>query len=223
MAMGNPVPTAAEAPHVHLKMRSGRILNLLDPSPFDVVPSDFVYGASRVGRWGGQTRGEIGFSVLQHMTLTTRIADRLVLVGSLWPVDSSIRAQAMKIAHCHDLHEGGGLGDIITPYGKILNIASGALEELKSRLDRVIFMNVRIRRPSEEQRVMTAVKKADRIAAVSEAIQLLGYDADEARRKFGGAGLPIWTQPIVPLSEAAARDEWIELARAIGIAIEDGR
>ena len=192
---------------------------MLDPSPIDVVPNDFVYGASRAGRWGGQTRGEIGFSVLQHMTLTTRIADRLVLVGSLWPQGSSIRAQALKIAHCHDLHEGGGLGDIITPYGKILNIASGALEELKSRLDRAIFLNVRIRRPSEEQRVLTAVKKADRIAAVSEAIQLLGYDVDEARRKFGGAGLPIWTDAIVPLDEVAAREEWIGLARKIGLEI----
>ncbi|MBL0928694.1 MAG: hypothetical protein IBJ15_01005 [Alphaproteobacteria bacterium] len=221
--MGNPVPTAAEAPHVHLKMRSGRILNLLDPSPVDVVPNDFVYGASRVPRWGGQTKGEIGFSVLQHMTLTTRIADRLVLVGSLWPQASSLRALALKIAHCHDLHEGGGLGDIITPYGVILNIATGALEELKFRLDRAIFMNVRIQRPSVEQRVKTAVKKADRIAAVSEAIQLLGYGADEARQKFGGAGLPIWTDPIVPLDEAAARGEWAALARQIGLAIEEGR
>ena len=45
------------------RMLSGRRLDLLDPSPFDVELDDIAHGLSRVARWNGQTVGAHPFSV----------------------------------------------------------------------------------------------------------------------------------------------------------------
>jgi len=47
-------------------MLSGRRLDLLDPSPFDVEIEDIAHGLARVARWNGQTHGDHAFSVAQH-------------------------------------------------------------------------------------------------------------------------------------------------------------
>ena len=51
------------------RMLSGRRLDLLDPSPFDVELDDIAHGLSRVARWNGQTVGAHPFSVAQHSIL----------------------------------------------------------------------------------------------------------------------------------------------------------
>jgi len=43
-------------------MLSGRRLDLLDPSPFDVEIEDIARGLARVARWNGQTSGDHAFS-----------------------------------------------------------------------------------------------------------------------------------------------------------------
>ena len=54
-------------------MLSGRRLDLLDPSPFDIEIEDIAHGLSRVSRWNGQTLGEHSFSVAQHSVLVLDI------------------------------------------------------------------------------------------------------------------------------------------------------
>lgn len=51
------VPTHDQAPRTNMFMLSGRWVNLYDPSPMDIELSDWVTGASRTARWGGQVRG----------------------------------------------------------------------------------------------------------------------------------------------------------------------
>ena len=55
-------------------MLSGRRLDLLDPSPFDIEIEDIAHGLARVARWNGQTIGEHGFSVAQHSVVVEEIA-----------------------------------------------------------------------------------------------------------------------------------------------------
>jgi hypothetical protein len=43
-------------------MLSGRRLDLLNPSPFDIEIEDIAHGLARVARWNGQTVGEHAFS-----------------------------------------------------------------------------------------------------------------------------------------------------------------
>ena len=56
------------------RMLSGRRLNLLDPSAFDIEIEDIAQGLSRVARWNGQTKGAWAFSVAQHSLLVEELA-----------------------------------------------------------------------------------------------------------------------------------------------------
>lgn len=59
------------------RMLSGRRLDLLNPSPFDVEIEDIAHGLARVARWNGQTRGEHAYSVAQHSLLVEQIFQKL--------------------------------------------------------------------------------------------------------------------------------------------------
>jgi 5'-deoxynucleotidase YfbR-like HD superfamily hydrolase len=200
------VPTHLDAPRVNLRMRSGRLVNLYDPAAIDIVLDDWVYGASRVPRWGGQTRAETAYNDLCHMLLTERIVSELVWPGA--PVE--VRRWALA----HDLHEGAGLGDICTPYGRLF--AEAGLRELKARLDRALRLAMGL--PAEvPARHREAIKRADRIAAVSEAVQLMGWPEASARRDVGhGYRGALWAKPIALLDEAAARAAWWRRYEALG-------
>lgn len=199
------VPNHLDAPRTNLLMRSGRWVNLYDPAPADIVLEDWVTGASRVARWGGQTRGDVAYNVLQHSVLLEQ-----VLVTLLAPDATPALRQA---ALMHDLHEGGGLGDVVTPYGKLF--ATAGLREVKARLDRALFLAAGLPWPLPPDQV-DLIKKADKIIAVSEAIQLMGWPEKLARRDIGGNYRGrLWTDPIVVMDEAAARALWWDRYNAV--------
>lgn len=199
------VPNHLDAPRTNLLMRSGRWVNLYDPSPADIMLEDWVTGASRVARWGGQTRGDIAYNVLQHSVLLEQ-----VLVTLLAPDASpALRLAALM----HDLHEGGGLGDVVTPYGKLF--ATAGLREVKARLDRALFLSVGLSWPLLPAHT-DLIKKADKITAISEAMQLMGWPEKLARRDIGGNYRgKLWTDPIRVVGEAEARVLWWERYRAV--------
>ena len=64
----------AEAPRAWQRMLSGRRLDLLEPSPFDIEIEDIAHGLARVARWNGQTVGDHAFSVAQHSVVVEAIA-----------------------------------------------------------------------------------------------------------------------------------------------------
>ncbi|HJV75090.1 MAG TPA: hypothetical protein VJ654_12770 [Noviherbaspirillum sp.] len=192
------VPTRDEAPRTKLFMRSGNWVNLYDPLAQDIVLEDWVVGASRAARYGGQTKGDYAYNVLQHSSLVENILTDMVMPNAL----PAYRLAAL----CHDLHEGGGLGDIVTPYGKLF--ARAGLTEVKSRIDHALFESIGIAHPLSPE-VKAAIKKADVIAAVTEAVQLMDWPERLARRDVGeGYEGPLWTKPIEILDERASRAEW---------------
>lgn len=202
--VGN-VPSHLEAPRTNLLMRSGRWVNLYDPSPADIILEDWVTGASRVARWGGQTQGDTAYNVLQHSVLLEQ-----VLVALLAPDASPILRLA---ALMHDLHEGGGLGDVVTPYGKLF--ATSGLKEVKARLDRALFLATGLPWPLPAAMV-ELIKKADKVTAISEAVQLMGWPEKLARRDIGGNYRgKLWQEPIQVMDEAAARSLWWERYHAL--------
>jgi len=187
-------------------MRSGRWVNLFDPSTLDIILSDWVTGASRAPRWGGQTKGEISYNVLQHSSLTEKILFKIV-----WPKAPRV---ARLLAKAHDLHEGGGLGDVVSPYGECFK--SAGINEIKDRLDQVIFPHIGIPQPIPVQHI-EAVKLADRIAAVSEAIQLMDWPEQLARRDIGkGYRGKIWEDEIIIVDERQAREDWWRMFKLLG-------
>lgn len=199
-------PNHIDSPRAYAVMRSGKRMHLFDASPLDIELEDFVFGASRVPRWGGQVVGEISYTSLQHSETVERIAVDMLGAGG--------NVLARGACLCHDLHEGGGIGDIITPYGRIFDRAG--LELLKARLDSLLFPAAGLRWPLPTE-VLEIVKKADKIAAVTEAVQLGGWEEDEARDIVGkGYRGPLWDKTIIVLDEIRSRESWKQKFRMIG-------
>lgn len=151
-------------------MLSGRRLDLLDPSPFDIEIEDIAHGIARVPRWNGQTIGAHIFSVAQHTLLVetiarneTRIDDRLRLAILL-----------------HDAPE-YVVGDMITPFKSVIGDSYKAVEQ---RLLAAIHLRFGLppKLPAAQEKI---VKQADRAAAYLEATRLAGFAEPEARRFFG--------------------------------------
>ncbi|MEO0976200.1 MAG: HD family hydrolase [Pseudomonadota bacterium] len=152
-------------------MLSGRRLNLLDPSPLDVEISDIAHGLARVARWNGQTHGDHAFSVAEHCLVVEEIA--LKLKPDLAPD----WRQAVLL---HDAPE-YVIGDMISPFKAVIGEAYKGVE---ARLQAAIHLRFGL--PAEiPQAVKKLAKRADIICAYFEAVELAGFDEDEAARIFG--------------------------------------
>jgi len=152
-------------------MLSGRRLDLIDPSPFDVEIADIAHGLARVARWNGQTKGPEIFSVAQHSLLVE------ALFGALRPAPSR---QGRLAALLHDAPE-YVIGDMISPFKAAIG---GNYRPIEVRLQQAI--RIRFGLPAElTEDVGRRIKAADRISAFFEATALAGFGAAEARKLFG--------------------------------------
>lgn len=173
-------------------MLSGRRLDLLDPSPLDIEIEDIAHGLARVARWNGQTLGEHGFSVAQHSLVVEEVAAHLQPA-----LDPRWRLAALL----HDAPE-YVIGDMISPFKAALGLDYRRFE---ARLEAAIF--VRFGLPAKAPAmVKTLIKQADQVSAFFEAVQLAGFEADEALRLFGRPpkAYAIALEPLSP-AEAQAR------------------
>ncbi|UTO28896.1 YfbR-like 5'-deoxynucleotidase [Bartonella harrusi] len=153
------------------RMLSGRRLDLLNPSPFDVEIEDIAHGLARVARWNGQTRGEHAYSVAQHSLLVEQIFQKLF---------PQSRNDECLCALLHDAPE-YVIGDMISPF----KAAIGKQYELiEKRIQDAIHMRFSLP-VNPSQKLLKKIKQADRIAAFYEAITLAGFHREEALRYFG--------------------------------------
>ena len=153
------------------RMLSGRRLDLIDPSPFDIEISDIAHGLARVARWNGQTRGAEIFSVAQHSLLV----EAMVAASEPAP-DARLRLAALL----HDAPE-YVIGDMISPFKASIG---GEYRKTETRLQRAIHIRFGLPADSPAETV-SRIKAFDRISAYMEAIALAGFDEREARRLFG--------------------------------------
>lgn len=153
------------------RMLSGRRLDLLDPSPLDIEVEDIAHGLAFVARWNGQTRGEHPYSVAEHSLLVEEIFGRC----------SRDTAPRWRLAALlHDAPE-YVIGDMISPVKAAVGPSYAALDD---RL--TVAVHLRFGLPAVlPAAVRAAIKRADRISAWLEAVQLAGFSAAEADRFFG--------------------------------------
>lgn len=171
-------------------MLSGRRLDLLNPAPFDVEIEDIAHGLARVARWNGQTQGPFALSVAQHS----------LIVEQLLPVDRPAATRADRLAALlHDAPE-YVIGDMISPFKGAIGPAYKDVEE---RLQTAIHLRFGLpaRLPAD---LTQAIKKADKIAAYSEAIAVAGFDAAEARKVLGYRRKHV-VSPLEPMAPDAAK------------------
>ncbi len=181
-------------------MLSGRRLDLLDPTPVDVEIADIAHGLAFVARWNGQTRGDWPYSVAEHSLLVEDIYARMNQgAPALWRLAALL----------HDAPE-YVIGDMISPVKSAIGPAFG---ELDARLAAAVHLRFGL--PAVlPQTVKSAIKRADRISAWLEAVQIAGFRQEEADRLFGRprsdllAGLEIRLRPPVEVRNAfVARHE----------------
>ncbi len=153
------------------RMLSGRRLNLLEPSPIDIEIEDIAHGLSRVARWNGQTTGDCAFSVAQHT----------ILVEHLLSLESpGIETRWRLAALLHDAPE-YVIGDMISPFKAAIGNDYKTVEKALQAAVHIRF-GLPARLPAE---ITTLIKRADRVAAFSEAVDLAGFAEAEARKVLG--------------------------------------
>lgn len=187
---------ARQAKRAWQRMLSGRRLDLLDPTPFDIEIADIAHGLAFVARWNGQTHGDWPYSVAEHSLLVERLFAR----------DNPQASAGDRLAALlHDAPE-YVIGDMISPVKAALGREYGEMDHriaaaIHRRFGLPAALPVALKR---------AIKAADRISAWLEAIQIAGFSRPEADRLFGRAcgdkakGMDITLRP-----PRAVRDDFI--------------
>ncbi len=158
-------------PRAWQRMLSGRRLDLLDPTPVDVEIEDIAHGLAFVARWNGQTRGDFPYSVAEHSLLVEELFRRL---------DPKAPPKWCLAALLHDAPE-YVIGDMISPVKAAVGPGYG---ELDARLSAAVHLRFGL--PAAlPKKVKRAIKKADRMSAWLEAVQIAGFSSDEADKFFG--------------------------------------
>lgn len=158
-------------PRAWQRMLSGRRLDLLDPTPMDIEVEDIAHGLAFVARWNGQTTGDFAYSVAEHSLLVEQIFARLA--------PKATAAQRLT-ALLHDAPE-YVIGDMISP---VKAAVGPGYEELDKRLTAAI--HIRFGLPAvTPPAIKKQIKKADKVSAWLEAVQLAGFTEDEATKFFG--------------------------------------
>ena len=153
------------------RMLSGRRLDLLDPSPLDIEIEDIAHGLAFVARWNGHTYGEFPYSVAEHSVLVEHIYGLLV---------PNAPAKWRMAALLHDAPE-YVIGDMISPVKAAVGPGYKAMD---ARL--MVAVHVRFGVPAEiPKSVKAQIKRADRISAWLEAVQIAGFSKTEADKLFG--------------------------------------
>ena len=147
-------------------MLSGRKLDILSPSPFDVEIEDIALGLSRVTRWNGQTTGKHSYSVAQHS----------IIVEEYFSFEyQNLHKKWSLAALLHDAPE-YVIGDLITPFKNALNNSYRSVED---NLMRSIY--IRFGLPAIiPKNIENKIKRIDKAVAWFEAISVAGYSETEA-------------------------------------------
>ncbi len=181
-------------PRAWQRMLSGRRLDLLDPTPMDIEIEDIAHGLAFVARWNGQTNGDFPYSVAEHSLLVEEI------FGTISP---KAPAKWRLAALLHDAPE-YVIGDMISPVKAAIGPGYGTLDD---RLTAAIHLRFGLPATIPAS-IKKMIKRADKISAWMEAVQLAGFTISEANKFFGepnddvARGLNIVLRPPKEVREA---------------------
>jgi len=152
-------------------MLSGRRLDLLDPTPIDIEIEDIAHGLAFVARWNGQTIGDFAYSVAEHSLLVEQI------FSAMHP-KADIKWQLAALLHDAPEYV---IGDMISP---VKAAVGPGYETLDDRL--MAAIHIRFGLPAQVPlAIKKQIKKADKISAWLEAVQIAGFTQTEADKFFG--------------------------------------
>jgi hypothetical protein len=151
-----------------VRMPSGKRLDLLNPTPFDWDDADLALGLARTYRWGGHSAWPLPLSVAQH-SISVMLLRRAASATPLAPV-----VELRELLH--DAEEGLLGFDAVSPLKPFLG---EGFRDLTRRLERAVFLRYGLPAwtPAEHARH----KQADRLAAATEAVHVVGWSEAEVR------------------------------------------
>ena len=179
-----------------VRLSSGRRLDLINTQPSDWTDLDLAVGLSRTYRWGGHSTWDLPLSVAQHSLLV------LVLRQQMQPHQPLTFREALREL-LHDADEGLLGFDPISPVKPHLGAAFDALTQ---RLRDAIAVRYHLPGWSAQDHLLH--KRADHIAAASEALHVVGWSKDDIRQTLGICLTPAMMDPLPTLSGLHPWEPW---------------
>lgn len=176
-----------------VRLPSGRRIDLRDPTFADMDDTDLSLGLARTFRWGGHSVWPLPMSVAQHSLLVLQIRRSQ---GHLDP-DAELRELL------HDAEEGLLGFDPISPLKPLLGNGFLALLE---QMQRVLFARYGVSWWTKDEKAQH--KKADILAAASEAIHVAGWSRDEVRTVLDIQVTPLVDDPLVAQYGGVPWEPW---------------
>jgi hypothetical protein len=178
-----------------VRLLSGKRLDLLDPTPFDWEDEDLALGLARTYRWGGHSAWPLPLSVAQHSLFVLQLR-------RLWfPDAQDARADLRELLH--DADEGLLGFDCISVLKPFLG---DAYRDIVARLSAAIA--IRYNLPAWTEKDRRPHKKADRIAAASEAVHVVGWTDAEVRNVLRIPFKPLAQDPLVAVYGDKPWEPW---------------
>ncbi|MGO4727438.1 MULTISPECIES: HD family hydrolase [unclassified Inquilinus] len=178
-----------------VRLPSGKRLDLLNPTPFDWDDRDLALGLARTYRWGGHSAWPLPLSVAQHSLAV------LALCRAWAPAPLSPLAELRELLH--DADE-GLLG--FDPLSVIKPFLGQEFRDLTMRLEDAVFQRYGLQRWTAEQKAFH--KRADRVAAATEAIHVVGWTRAEVWRVLKIRFQPVEDDPLLPAYGGRAWEPW---------------
>jgi hypothetical protein len=176
-------------------MPSGKRLDLLNPTPFDWDDADLALGLARTYRWGGHSAWPLPLSVAQH-SITVMLLRRAAATAPLSPL-----VELRELLH--DAEEGLLGFDAISVIKPFLG---EGFRELTKRLEHAVFLRYGL--PAWTAAEHAAHKRADRLAAASEAVHVAGWSAQEVRRTLKIQAAVLGDDPLAGLYGCRPWEPW---------------
>lgn len=172
---------------------SGRIIDLAAPESDCWTNEDLAIGLARTYRWGGHSRWVRPLTVAQH-SLTVLEVRRLS--GGMAPA-------LAKYELLHDAEEGLIGFDCIAPLKAILGEPFARLTQALSAAIATRYDLPALTRPEYEMH-----KAADKVAAATEALHVVGWSRAQIIGNLGINEIPLPDDPLETLAEDGGYKPW---------------
>jgi len=193
--MSKPAQNAVRA---WVRMPSGKRLDLLDPTPFDWDDADLALGLARTYRWGGHSRWDLPLSVAQHSLTVMAIHQQLLQDSGAQATPAASLRELL-----HDADEGLIGFDCLQPVKPFLG---EQFQILSQRLQDVVFLRYGMAHWKRDE--FKLHKQADRIAAASEAVHVVGWSLEEVRKTLKISEQALAADPLHALYGGTAWEPW---------------
>jgi hypothetical protein len=187
-------------PRAWVRMPSGKRLDLLNPTPFDWDDADLALGLARTYRWGGHTAWPLPLSVAQH-SITVMLLRRAAAAAANHNTPLAPVIELRELLH--DAEEGLLGFDAVSPLKPFLGDGFRALTR---RLEQAVFLRYGLPAwtPAEHERH----KRADRLAAASEAVHVAGWSANEVRGTLRIRAAVLQDDPLAAVYDCRPWEPW---------------